>query len=148
MNLIYKDTNIKISRLARFSCKLCSFVGMTLNQCRLHLGSEHPNWPNETNQAIKNLQDSSHSTSARVELELEMPGTSSASVGTSGTTSTVDPGAGTSKETVHTNPGWCSHLVKNFKSVVISKCCQRTRDAVEMDEKIQVRGVWVVGILG
>ena len=113
---------------------------MSLNQCRLHIGSEHRNWPNERNQTpgtYKNLLETSGTSPTSSSARVETPGTSAASVDTSGT-STVDRGAGTSSETVHTNPGWCSHLVKNFKSVVIAKCCQRTKDAVETDEKIQV----------
>ena len=109
---------------------------MSLNQCRLHIGSEHPE-SNRTPGTNNNLLGTSTTSTTSPSARVETPGTSIASVETSGT-STVDPGAGTSSETVHTNPGWCSHLVKNFKSVVIAKCCQRTKDAVETDEKIQV----------
>ena len=42
------------------------------------------------------------------------------------------------KQTVHSNPDWLSHLTDNFRVVIISKCSQRVRDAVETDENIQV----------
>ena len=42
-----------------------------------------------------------------------------------------------SKTTCHTNPRWRDGLVRNFKNLVISKCSQKTKDAVECNEEIR-----------
>ena len=42
------------------------------------------------------------------------------------------------KQTVHTNPSWLADLTGDFKQIIILKCSQRTRDAVDSDEIIQV----------
>ena len=55
------------------------------------------------------------------------------------------PGGSRRKEcpstaTTHTNPNWCKTLRQNFKTLIVSNCCKRTRDAVEKNENIKV---WV-----
>ena len=42
------------------------------------------------------------------------------------------------KQTVHTNPDWCRNLKSSFRTLIVSKCCQRTKDAVEINEAIKV----------
>ena len=53
------------------------------------------------------------------------------------------PGGSRRKEcpstaTTHTNPNWCKTLRQNFKTLIVSNCCKRTRDAVEKNENIKV----------
>ena len=43
-----------------------------------------------------------------------------------------------SKLTPHTYSNWLADLTGDFKQLVISKCSQRARDAVDCDENIQV----------
>ena len=51
----------------------------------------------------------------------------------------VDSLAGTSKnQTCYNNPGWRDQLIVNFKSIIIGKCSQKTKDAVDRNESIQV----------
>ena len=42
-----------------------------------------------------------------------------------------------SKTTCHTNPRLRDGLVRNFKNLVISKCSQKTKDAVESNDDIR-----------
>ena len=47
-------------------------------------------------------------------------------------------------QTVHTNPNWLKNINKSrdFHSEIISKCCKRTRDAVENNENIKDIKTW------
>ena len=42
------------------------------------------------------------------------------------------------KETQHTEPKWLEKLQLNFKTEIVDKCSEKTRNAVELNEKIQV----------
>ena len=42
-----------------------------------------------------------------------------------------------SKMTCHTNPRWREVLVRDIKNLVISKCSQKTKDAVESNNDVQ-----------
>ena len=45
---------------------------------------------------------------------------------------------GSSKVTQHTDPKWLENLQLHFKTEIVEKCSASTRNAVEMNEKIQV----------
>ena len=60
------------------------------------------------------------------------------SVESSGSKGEQGGGQSVASRRVNTNPDWCKNLKANFKSLIINKCCQRTRQAVDNNEDIEV----------
>ena len=96
----------------KYTCNRCCFVAETVSLCRAHVNSEHPGW--------KDAQDKS----------------ASASLADHDASDPVEPIA--KRATVNNNPDWCRELKGDFKGLVVSKCCQRTKDAVANNEVIKV----------
>ena len=97
----------------KYTCNRCCFVAETVSLCRAHMNSEHPSW------------DKSNSTSSADQ----------------DVSDSMEPSA--KRATVNNKPDWCRELKSDFKSLVVSNCCQRTKDAVEKNEVIKV-GLLVV----
>ena len=60
------------------------------------------------------------------------------SLESSGSRGELSEGQSVTSQTVNTNPEWCKNLKANFKSLIINKCCLRTREAVDNNEYIEV----------
>ena len=50
----------------------------------------------------------------------------------------VDSAVTSKNQTCYNNPGWRENLIVNFKSIIIGKCSQKTKDLVDRNESIQV----------
>ena len=91
----------------------------TIDQCRSHLDSEHPGWMSNTTRG-----------------DVAGPSMGGAGLGTVSVPNTVRVETHTEKQTPHTNPNWINETKARFKSLVIEKCSQRTREAVAKNDFI------------
>ena len=112
---IYDKT---LFRIISYACKMCSFVADTILLCKVHMDQEHSDRLNRTVSVSSNVS----SEGSVIVHETSEP-CSSGSL---------------KKQTVHTNPDWCRNLKNSFKTQIVSKCCQRTKDAVDNNEAIKV----------
>ena len=92
--------------------------------CELHLDLVHPHW--KTTMEEDFTDDIFNTEAAEVHLldssDIEEENSSIPQV----------------PQTTHTNPTWLRDLTRSFSSTIISRCSERTRHAVELDEDIKV----------
>ena len=107
---------ITVYRVAKYKCRICSFVGLDLTFSKTHCELEHPGAVDVTSDLVRSVtEEDLGATEDNLEVETK-----------------------SKPSTPHTYQNWLKDIRSNYKNLVVSKCSQQTREAVANNEKIKV----------
>ena len=138
----YSYCQLLFISLMDYKCKLCSFVCDWPDMCITHMKEEHPGWQKETGGMHTFCPLSVKYFFSQILESLQIVNFDDAFLSAPATSSQAQPVSPLSRSnlgTPHNQQEWLDFLKRDYIPLVVQKCSEETKSAVENDDDIKVR---------